>query len=503
MLLILLTNMNEARRAFFVVWACNVPMIVCNAIAVTICSIVLSIMYGECGEWHAQVPKIATQVRTGMLVVAIMGIFASYAISRTLLNDLFRSDLGMALTQESELVRNFVLLMSGYLQIVLLGTLFIVNYVLIRFVVVRNMWRVDEELERITSGDLSVEVDVRDSVEFASLSDGINATVGSLREAIAAEGARIEADLATARAIQESTLPRTFPPFPHIDAFDIYASMDAAREVGGDFYDFFLMDNHTLGFFIADASGKGIPAALLMMEAKSELDNCMKSGAELSEAVGMANRSICQGNDEDMFVTAWVATLDFRTGELTCVNAGHNYPLLRRDGTWCWLKGVSGLFLGGLDSVDYAQETFVMEPGDQLLLYTDGVTEAFDAHGAPYGSERLEEFLNAHADKNPRELIHALRADIQAWAGGAEQSDDVTMLCLEYAGTTASGGEGSGKRDYVVTHVERLREWGAGTLGTPHNSRYWYHPSVMSTPSHHISSEERESSETESDTHEL
>ena len=203
---------------------------------------------------------------------------------------MYRSTEGLrvlALLPRSEAVlgKSLTVLVTSFMEVLVFATLFLAIYVLIRRVVVRSIWQVNGRLGQITCGDLNVEVDVRDSSEFASLSDDINGTVAALRDAISAEARRNESDLATAKAIQESALPRNFPPFPDIKAFDIYASMNAAREVGGDFYDFFLIDEHILAFLIADVSGKGIPASLFMMEAKSELANHIKSGMQLAEAV--------------------------------------------------------------------------------------------------------------------------------------------------------------------------------------------------------------------------
>lgn len=333
---------------------------------------------------------------------------------------------------EAVQARDLAVLVTSYMEVIVFAALFIAIYVLIRHVVVNSIWQVNGTLNQITSGDLEARVDVRASTEFSTLSDDINRTVAALRDAIAAEGRRIEADLATAKAIQESALPRTFPPFPDIDAFNIYASMNAAREVGGDFYDFFLIDDHTLGFLIADVSGKGIPASLFMMAAKSELANYMRSGMDLAEAVHSANRDLCQGNDAGMFVTVWAATLDYNNGLLTYVNAGHNPPLLRHEHTWQWLKNKGGLFLGTFETARYRSSTMTLVPGDELLLYTDGVNEAFNTNEEEYGNDRLEAFLSAHANLHPHMLIDMLRADLRNWSTGAEQSDDITMLCLEY-----------------------------------------------------------------------
>ncbi|MBO7675729.1 MAG: SpoIIE family protein phosphatase [Atopobiaceae bacterium] len=333
---------------------------------------------------------------------------------------------------EADQSRDLAVLVTSFMEVVIFAALFAAIYILIKNVVVSSIWQVNGTLDKITSGDLEAQVNVRGSTEFASLSDDINRTVGALREAIAAESARIENDLATAKAIQESSLPRTFPPFPDIDAFDIYASMNAAREVGGDFYDFFLVDDHTLCFLIADVSGKGIPASLFMMAAKSELGNYIQSGMALSEAVRSANRSLCMHNEAGMFVTVWAATLDYKTGLLTYVNAGHNPPLIRHNGTWQWLKRRNGLFLGTFETAQYTSATLDLVPGDQILLYTDGVNEAFSVDEEEYGNDRLEAFLSKHTDLHPRILVEMLKADVRRWAHGAEQSDDITALCLEY-----------------------------------------------------------------------
>ena len=311
---------------------------------------------------------------------------------------------------------------------------------LLKNVVVREIDETNETLDRITQGDLDQSVGVRGTVEFSRLSDGINATVGSLKNAIAAEAARNERDLATAKAIQESALPSAFPPFPEIQAFDVYASMNAAREVGGDFYDIFTIDEHRIGFLIADVSGKGIPASLFMMAAKTEIANNIEAGMELGVAMQTANWHLCQGNDAGMFVTVWAAVLDWETGELTYVNAGHNPPLLRRDGKWEWLKKKCGLFLGTFETAKYREGQLTLRFGDALFLYTDGVNEAFSASEEQFGDERLEAFLQNHADLHPHALVDAMRAELRMWAVGAEQSDDITMLSLEFGVTPEASG---------------------------------------------------------------
>lgn len=303
---------------------------------------------------------------------------------------------------------------------------------LLENVVVRGFEQTNETLSLITKGDLSQEVDVHGTVEFTHLSGGINATVHALRDSIAEAEMQISRELKTAKAIQASALPQTFPPFPEISRFDIYASMNPARDVGGDFYDFFLIDDHRMGFLIADVSGKGIPAALFMMAAKTEIGNYMLSGIDLAQAIQSANYHLCQSNDTGMFVTVWAAVLDYDSGDLTFVNAGHNPPALRHEGSWKLLDQRGGIILGSFDIAKYRSHTITLTPGDQLVLYTDGVTEAFSATDELYGEERLMAFLESHAREHPHAIVDSLRSDVSRWASGTEQSDDITILSLEY-----------------------------------------------------------------------
>ncbi|MBP3866586.1 MAG: SpoIIE family protein phosphatase, partial [Eggerthellaceae bacterium] len=234
-------------------------------------------------------------------------------------------------------------------------------------------------------------------------------------------------------------LPRIFPPFPDILRFDIYATMEAAREVGGDFYDFFLIgdesnpDNGKLGFVVADVSGKGVPAALFMMKAKTQIRDYMNSGMELGEAFENVNRQLCDGNDASMFVTAWAGVLDYTTGHVDFVSAGHNPPLIWQlsDARWHWLKEKSGLPLGLFDGMPYTAHSIECQVGDQFLLYTDGVTEAMDTRNEQYGENRLKAIADENYPMHPRELVKTVRSDVAAFAGEAEQSDDITILALE------------------------------------------------------------------------
>lgn len=321
--------------------------------------------------------------------------------------------------------------------LVLLIVMLFILFRLLNRIVARRIDETNDVLGQITQGNLEARVNVYDTREFSSLSNGINSTVEALQGWIVEAETRMDAELATAKSIQESALPRIFPPYPDILRFDIYASMNPAREVGGDFYDFFLVggdsgpDGGKLGFVIADVSGKGVPAALFMMNAKALIRGYVEGGMELGEAIENANRKLCNGNDAGMFVTAWVGVLDYVTGHVNFVNAGHNPPLLWQNGSWRWLKERSGLPLGLFEGLPYEAHSIDCQIGDQFLLYTDGVTEAMDVNDKQYGEQRLEEFATASYPLHPRELIEAVRRSVAAYAEGAEQSDDITILALE------------------------------------------------------------------------
>ena len=247
--------------------------------------------------------------------------------------------------------------------------------------------------------------------------------------------AATERELTTAAKIQTDSLPSVFPAFPEHTDFDIYASMDPAREVGGDFYDFYLLDEDRLCLLIADVSGKGIPAALFMMSSKILLQNYAMAGCSPAEILREVNERICAGNKEDMFVTVWLGVLDLRTGTLTAANAGHEYPVIHRKGQpFELLKDRHGFVLGGMAGMKYKEYVIRLEAEDEIFLYTDGVPEATDKANRLYGTDRLLDALNRTKDATPQELLDAVTADVDRFVGEAEQFDDLTMLCLRYLG---------------------------------------------------------------------
>lgn len=267
---------------------------------------------------------------------------------------------------------------------------------------------------------------------YISMVQDLETYVSNLKN-VTAEKERINAELTLASNIQAHMLPCIFPAFPEHDEFDIYATMTPAKEVGGDFYDFFMLDETHIAVVIADVSGKGVPAALFMVIAKTLIKNYAQLGMKPDEVFTTVNKLLCDGNDAGLFVTSWLGVLDITNGKLTYVNAGHNPPLIKTvNGKFEYLKSHPGFVLAGLDSIKYRQSELVMNPGDRLFLYTDGITEAVDIKNRLYGEERLKSFINQHIKDNTTQLLHALKNDIDAFAGGAEQFDDITMLILDF-----------------------------------------------------------------------
>ncbi len=251
-----------------------------------------------------------------------------------------------------------------------------------------------------------------------------------------AEKERLSSELAMANRIQASMLPGEYPAFPDRNEFDIIATMDPAREVGGDFYDFFLIDDDHLGMAIADVSGKGVPAALFMMIAKSIVQNCAMLGNSPSEILRLTNESICANNRMEMFVTIWVGILEVSTGTLTAANAGHEYPTLcRAGGTFALYRDKHGFVIGGMEGMVYREYTLQLSPGDKLFLYTDGVPEATDRNDKLFGTERMLEALNSAPDASPKEILQNVRKAVDHFVQDMEQFDDLTMLCVEYKGS--------------------------------------------------------------------
>lgn len=249
------------------------------------------------------------------------------------------------------------------------------------------------------------------------------------------ESSRIETELTMASGIQADMLPNIFPAFPDRPEFDIYASMDPAKEVGGDFYDFFLIDDDHLCMVMADVSGKGVPAALFMMASRIILANNAMVGKSPAQIMIDTNAAICSNNREEMFVTVWLGILEITTGKLTAANAGHEYPVIKGpDGGFEIVKDKHGFVIGGMDGVRYKEYEITLRPDSKLFLYTDGVPEATNAGKELFGTDRMVEALNMDPDADPTQILKNVRSSVDSFVKDAEQFDDLTMLCLEYRG---------------------------------------------------------------------
>ena len=254
------------------------------------------------------------------------------------------------------------------------------------------------------------------------------------KQAEAVEKERLNTELTTARAIQISMMPTDFPPFPDRHEFEIYATMTPAREVGGDFYDFFMIDQDHLCLVIADVSGKGIPASLFMMISKIILQSCAMLGNDAAEILNRTNEALCSNNKVDMFVTIWLGILEISTGVITAANAGHEYPAVMKNGKFSLLRDRHGLVIGGMLGTRYREYEIRMEPGDKLFVYTDGVPEGTAADGTMFTTDRMVEALNRNPGASVEEVLGNVQLALDDFVAGAEQFDDVTMLCIEYKG---------------------------------------------------------------------
>lgn len=253
-------------------------------------------------------------------------------------------------------------------------------------------------------------------------------------ETITAKEKQIETELNMAKQIQLAVLPHIFPPYPEREEFDLYAIMEPAKEVGGDFYDFFLIDEDHLGMVMADVSGKGVPAALFMMVSKIIIKSYALLGLSPQEVIERTNKALCSNNQVDMFVTVWIGILEISTGKIEASNAGHEPPIVMRDGKFVLMKDKHSFVVGGLPTVKYNQYEFTIQPGDTLFLYTDGLPEACDSNKEMFGLNRLVDTLNEGNAQCAEQIVKKVRDNIETFVGDAEQFDDMTMLCMTYKG---------------------------------------------------------------------
>ena len=347
--------------------------------------------------------------------------------------------------------RAFIAKISVTFLLLALTIIIAMSYYLSRWLL-RPMKKIADEAGRFASENVPAEQKLMDTIrnkdEIGLLASSIDRMEDQIKEyvdnltKITAEKEQISTELALATRIQADTLPGTFPPFPDRTEFDIFASMDPAKEVGGDFYDFFLIDDDHLCLFIADVSGKGVPAALFMMISKTILDNMAMLGKTPAEILADTNNVICAKNQEEMFVTVWLGILEISTGKLMAANAGHEYPMLCTDGVFSLYKDKHGFVIGGMEDVSYKNYEMQLKPGDRLFVYTDGLPEATDPDNAMFGTDRIVTVLNREPKAASKRILENVRRSVDHFVKDAEQFDDLTMLCLEYSGT---GDGGAGK----------------------------------------------------------
>ena len=320
-------------------------------------------------------------------------------------------------------------------DILLFTVIYILVSMLVQRLVVENLEAVNVSLRKITEGNLDESVSVYASSEFTSLSNDTNQTVDVLKTYIKAAEQKYEEELDLAKSIQDSALPHNFT-FPRTD-LELYASMDAAKEVGGDFYDFFFVDANKICLVIADVSGKGIPAALFMMKSKAILRNFAESGKNPGEICALANNGLCEGNEADMFVTVWISIIDLETGHAVCCNAGHEYPIIKRaNGSYELYKQKHNMALAVMPDMPYKEYELDFKRGDCIFVYTDGIPEAINLKQEAYGTDRLVDVLNKYKDLSQKDILGFTRQDIRLFVGKADQFDDVTMIGFKFLGFT-------------------------------------------------------------------
>jgi len=322
----------------------------------------------------------------------------------------------------------FVLLMFTNLIISIL------LYIFLKRNINRPIDKLSDIAKRISSGEIDTKITLKKPLEFAQLAQTFNKMTDDIKN-ITHDRERIESELNFAKKIQLSSLPNEFPPFPENSEIDIFADMEPAKEVGGDFYDFYFIDDNKLMFLIADVSGKGVPASLFMMTAKTLINSVAMAETNSVEMVKNINQKICSNNKYGFFITMLVGILDTFSGKVTFINCGHNPPLIKQqNGSFEYKKLPTNIVLGAFDNAEFSLEEYQMNKGDSILFYTDGVTEAVNEKDELYGENRLLNTVNSIKDESIEKIINGIKQNVKEYANGVLQSDDMTMLILKYNG---------------------------------------------------------------------
>lgn len=374
---------------------------------------------------------------TSWVMVTVIGLDDASIVTH--INDL-QENISSITIQTTENINAKIRLMAGMFVVIALLITAVIIFLSNKFArrLTRPIYTLTEGAGQISGGNLDYRITVESDDETALLSEAFNHMTDSLKDyienlsRITAEKERIGTELDIARNIQASMLPCIFPAFPERTEFDIYATMNPAKEVGGDFYDFFMVDERHLAIVVADVSGKGVPAALFMVIGKTLIKDHTKPERDLGEVFTEVNELLCESNSEGLFITAFEGVLDLVTGELMFVNAGHEIPFICKENGFETYKIRAGFVLAGMEGIRYRCGSMQLEPGDKIFQYTDGVTEATNREMELYGMERLGEVLSKNGAASPETLLSSVKEDIDAFVGDAPQFDDITMLCLEY-----------------------------------------------------------------------
>ena len=333
------------------------------------------------------------------------------------------------------------MLINAIVAIAAIALIVVVIEYFISRTISRPIIRLTDTVKNTGEGDFDRKSDIDSRDEIGDLARGFNKMQDDLKlytenlRNVTAEKERISAELNVATQIQADMLPRIFPPFPQKKEIDLYASMTPAKEVGGDFYDFFLIDDDHLALVIADVSGKGVPAALFMVISKTLIKNRTMQGGTPAQILEDVNNQLCEGNDADMFVTCWLGICDLSTGVITAANAGHEFPAVcGADRKYALLKDKHGLVLAGMEGARYRDYEIQLERGGSIFVYTDGVPEATDANCEMFGTDRMLESLNRRSDKEADVFISQVGDAVKAFTGEAPQFDDITMVGMTWYG---------------------------------------------------------------------
>ena len=380
-------------------------------------------------------------IETGSHITAMIGLKGSDGQVKGIL--CVQRQMDVLAAERNTFLNKVAIALVGLLLLVIAG-----QAVYLHRVLLRPLNLITEEAARFSRENRAAAHKLREVIrnkdEIGQLADSVDRMEEQIETyitditQITAERERISTELSLATRIQAAFIPHLFPPFPDRPEFSLYATMDPAKEVGGDFDDFFLIDEDHLGLVMADVSGKGVPAALFMMASKIILQSCAMLGHGPAAILTKTNEAICSNNQEQMFVTVWLGILEISTGKLTAANAGHEYPVVKRaEGGFELYKDRHGLVVGAMGGVRYREYELQMAPGDKIFVYTDGVPEANNARNELFGMERMIAALNEDAAAGPEGILKNVRRAVDDFVEEAEQFDDLTMLCLEYKGPQA------------------------------------------------------------------